>query len=101
LDRARGILFLVIAAISGYLMSNAIQERVGHVHTSVDWLGGTLTCSIGMALDLAYRYKWGLRDGASRYFLSGGGSIWIPFWCLALIGLVASLGVFVSGGLTW
>ncbi len=84
------------------MASNVIQERVGSVHTSVDWLGGVLASCIGIAVDLGYRWRFGIDDGWRRYLGEGGGRlVYLPFWCIAILGLVASVAVYVQGGATW
>jgi len=104
LDNLRGVLFLVVAILTGYLSSNAIQERLGYVHTQIDWLGGAMASLVGLALDIGYRRRWGADDGDGwrKYFGTGGGAFhFVPFWCLALAGLVGSCVVFVQGGARW
>jgi hypothetical protein len=102
LDNVRGGLFLVAAILSGYLSSNAIQERIGYVHTQIDWLGGALASLVGIALDLGYRRQWGGGEGWRKYLGTGGGSIYyLPIWCLALGALVGSCIVFFQGGARW
>jgi hypothetical protein len=102
MDKLRALLFLVIAMVVGYLASNAIQERIGYVHTSVDWLGGMLASCVGMAVDLGYRWRWGINDGWRRYLGEGGGRVvYVPFWCIGLLALFASAGVFLRGGAAW
>jgi hypothetical protein len=102
MDKLRALLFLVIAMIAGYVASNFIQERMGYIHASVDWLGGMLASCIGIAVDIGYRWRWGHHDGWRRYLGEGGGVILsVPFWCFGLVGLVASIAVFVRAGATW
>src|SRR5260221_5783000 len=91
LDHLRGVLFLVAAILGGYLSSHAIQERIGDVHTQIDWLGGALASLVGMALDLGYRWRWGQDDGWRKYLGAGGGAVYhVPLWCIALATLVGS-----------
>jgi hypothetical protein len=102
MDKLRALLFLVVALVGGFVASNAIQERAGHVHTSIDWLGGVLVSSIGVALDLGYRWRFGKNDGWRRYVGEGGAALlYVPFWSIATVGLVASLSVFFGGGARW
>ena len=102
LDKLRGVLFLVAAILGGYLTSSAVQERVGSVHTPIDWFGGVLASLVGIAIDLGYRRGWGNGEGWQKYLGPGGGAFYyVPFWCLALAAFVASCVVFYEGGARW
>jgi hypothetical protein len=102
LDNLRAVLFLVVAILGGYLTSNAIQERVGSIHTPVDWFGGALASLVGIAIDVEYRRRWGNGEGWRKYFGPGGGAFYyVPFWCLGLGAFVASCVVFYQGGARW
>src|SRR4051812_29430191 len=99
--RLRFLLFLIPSILIGYSLSHTLQERFGDIHSNIDWLGGALTCSLAIVIDVGYRGLRGSSPGWERYVDGSGASVYVPMWLFGALGLVGCATVFIEAGCRW